>query len=320
MSSHRSVARLLSALFATVALFAACGSSSTATTAGTASTIPTDTSASKPAASLRISSIPDQDPAKVAARDGAMAEYLRAKLGVSVEVVPVTDYAASVSLFKAGDLDLVFYGGLTGVQARLRSPGSVLIAQRDVDDAFRSVFIANASAGVAPVSGIDGLKTLAGKRFTFGSESSTSGRLMPQYFLDKAGLDAEKDFAGPAGFSGSHDKTVDLVQSGTYQAGALNLQVWKSRIEKGTVDTTKVVEVFVTPSYRDYHWLASAGMTQRFGAGFTDKVKAAILGLDGADSTQAPVLQAYGAKSFIPTTAENYTEIEAIGRKLQLIN
>jgi ABC-type phosphate/phosphonate transport system substrate-binding protein len=49
-----------------------------------------------------------------------MASYLSTKLGRKVQYVPVTDYAASVSLFRTGDLDMVFFGGLTGVQAGSR--------------------------------------------------------------------------------------------------------------------------------------------------------------------------------------------------------
>ena len=268
---------------------------------------------------LKISAIPDQDPAKLATINQAMAGYLAAELGVKVEFVPVTDYAATVSLFKTGDLDMVFFGGLTGVQARRQAPGAVLLAQRDIDDAFQSVFIANASAGIQPITDVTQLSVLKGKRFTFGSESSTSGRLMPEYFLDQAGLSSDKDLGGPPGYSGSHDKTVDLVQSGTYEAGALNLQVWKARKEKGTVDLAKVTEVFTTPTYHDYHWMAGPKTNERFGAGFTDRLTAALLSLDGSDPEQAKLLALYGAKRLVPTTAENYREIEEIGRKLKLV-
>ena len=306
------------------AILAACGDDSTMKTAGSPASTTLGSSASSTSApvtrTLKISAIPDQDPQKLAAREGAMATYLNAKLGVKVEYVPVSDYAASVTLFKTGDLDLVFYGGLTGVQARLQTPGSTLIAQRDIDDAFRTVFIANAAAGIAPISDVKSLTVFKGKRFTFGSESSTSGRMMPEYFLDQAGVLSEKDFAGLPGYSGSHDKTIDLVQSGTFDGGALNVSVWNSRKKAGTVDTTKVVEIYTTPSYRDYHWIAGPKTDERFGAGFTEKVRAAILGLDYTDADQAKVLDGYAAKKFIETKADNYKEIESIGRKLKLIN
>jgi phosphonate transport system substrate-binding protein len=267
---------------------------------------------------LHISAIPDQDPAKLATREDALAAYLGDALGAKVEYVAVADYAASVSQFTTGDLDVVFYGGLTGVQARLRNPDSTVLAQRDIDDAFRSVFIASAASGLQPVSDVAGLSELRGRRFTFGSETSTSGRLMPQYFLDQAGV-GQSDFSGRAGFSGSHDKTIDLVQAGTFEGGALNLQVWTSRQAAGTVDRSKVVEVFVTPPYHDYHWIASSSLDERFGDGFTAKVKDALLALDGSTADEVEILKLYGAGKVIPTDVDNYREIEAIGRKLGLV-
>ncbi len=316
-TSHRRT-RATIALLAFVALAAvACGSDKTST-AGSSSASPS-TAAVDPNRTLKISAIPDQDPAKLATINASMAAYLSTALDRKVQYVPVTDYAASVSLFKTGDLDMVFFGGLTGVQARLQTPGSTILAQRDIDDAFQTIFIANTSTGIKPVTDVKGLTALKGKRFTFGSESSTSGRLMPEYFLDQAGMSSDKDFSGPPGYSGSHDKTIDLVTSGTYEAGALNLQVWKTRLAAGTVDLTKVSEVFTTPSYHDYHWIAGPQTNARFGAGFTDQIKAALLALDDANPDQAKLLDLYGAKMFIPTDVANYTQIESIGRKLKLI-
>lgn len=268
---------------------------------------------------LKISAIPDQDPAKLSTINTTMATYLAGALGVKVEYVPVTDYAASVSLFRTGDLDMVFFGGLTGVQARLQTPGATLIAQRDIDDAFQSVFITSTASNIAPITDAKQLSSLKGKRFTFGSESSTSGRLMPEYFLDQAGIASDKDFAGQPGYSGSHDKTIDLVTAGTYDAGALNLQVWKTRTANGTIDSSKVTAMFITPAYRDYHWIAGPKTNERFGAGFTDKVTAAMLALDYNNPAHKQLLDNYGAKKFVATNAGNYREIESIGRKLKLI-
>jgi phosphonate transport system substrate-binding protein len=270
-------------------------------------------------ATLRISAIPDRDPAELASRENALAAYLAGVLGVQVSYVPVTDYAASVSLFRTGDLDLVFYGGLTGVQARQQVPDAALLAQRDVDATFRSVFIVNKSSGVGKLTSVRDLAALRSKRFTFGSESSTSGRLMPEYFLAQAGVTSTEDFAGPPGYSGSHDKTIDLVQSGSYEAGALNVQVWQDRLKAGTVDLDRVQEVFTTPSYHDYHWMAGPGVDARLGAGFTDRLRTALLDLDGSDPGEQAVLDRYGAKSLVPTAPQNYDQIEEIARQLGLL-
>ena len=146
---------------------------------------------------LRISAIPDQNPEKLNRLYGLVADELSESLGRKVVYVPMVDYSAAVTAFRKGDLDLVWFGGLTGVQARLQTPGARVLAQRDVDAAFHSLFIGNreATAGLQPIRSAADLKQLRGRRFTFGSESSTSGRLMPQYFLQQGGVKLT-DFAG----------------------------------------------------------------------------------------------------------------------------
>jgi phosphonate transport system substrate-binding protein len=176
---------------------------------------------------LEIGAIPDQDPQKLQRQYDKLATYLEKELGVPVEYKPVTDYTAAVTAFKVGDLDLVWFGGLTGVQARLQVPGAEAIAQRDVDEKFHSLFITNKKTGLKPFKDISDLKQFKGRTFTFGSESSTSGRLMPQYFLQQAGLKLE-DFKGEVGFSGDHDKTIKLVEAGTYDVGAVNKKSGKN--------------------------------------------------------------------------------------------
>ena len=267
---------------------------------------------------LRISAIPDQDPEKLNRLYGDLATYLADELGVEVEYVPVTDYAASVSAFRIGDLDAVWFGGLTGVQARLLTPGATAVAQRDIDEQFTSVFIARTDSGIDPVDDVDGLSVVAGRSLTFGSESSTSGRLMPQSFLDQAGVGVD-DLAGQPGFSGSHDATIELVAAGTFEVGALNSQVWDAAVEEGTVDTDEVQVIFTTPPYYDYHWVVRPDLDERFGDGFTTAFTEALLALDADDPDQAAILELFGAGAFIETADENYADIEAVGRQAGLI-
>lgn len=267
---------------------------------------------------LVIGAIPDQEPQELQRLYGQVSEYLSEALGVPVEYLPVTDYTAAVSLFRIGDLDLVWYGGLTGVQARLQVEGAHAIVQRDIDATFHSVFISNASSGIEPFEDVLELSALEGTRFTFGSESSTSGRLMPQYFLSEAGLTLES-FDGEVGFSGDHDKTIALVEAGTYEAGVLNEQVWVSRLEEGSVDTTKVIELFRTPSYHDYHWVIHPEVEDLYGKGFTDAVTQAFLSLDASAPAQSRILDLFGADSFVATIDANYRQIEEVGRASGLI-
>lgn len=275
---------------------------------------PAAAQASRPV--LRISAIPDQNPEKLNRLYGQVAQQLSQQLGVPVQYVPVIDYPAAVSAFRTGNLDLVWFGGLTGVQARLQRPGAQVIAQRDIDAAFHSVFIANKASGLQPFNSIKGLRELKGKRFTFGSESSTSGRLMPQFYLQQAGVKLS-DFAGGApGFSGSHDATIALVQSGAYQAGAVNEQVWKANLRSGKANRSKVIAIWRTPGYPDYHWIGQPNLDARFGKGFTAKLRGAIVSWRPTNPEQKAILLLFGAQQFTAAKASDYAPIERVGRQI----
>ena len=263
-----------------------------------------------------ISAIPDQDPEKLNRGYTALTDYLSKELGVAVTYKPVTDYAAVVTAFKVGDVDMVWFGGLTGVQARLQVAGAQAILQRDIDEKFTSTFIASKASGIAPVTDGKALAAaLKGRTFTFGSDSSTSGRLMPQYFMQQGGL-ALGDLKGEAGFSGSHDKTIKLVEAGTYEAGALNSQVWASRVKKGEVDLNKVQVIWQSPTFYDYHWIIRPDVAANFGPDFVAKLKAAFTKLNADNAEQKEIMSFFGAKTFIETKNENYAAIEKVGREI----
>ncbi|HEY9606956.1 MAG TPA: putative selenate ABC transporter substrate-binding protein [Allocoleopsis sp.] len=297
---------LLSSLLLVVLPLAACSpqsSTQTATNAGTETK------------TLTLGAIPDQDPQKLQRQYDKVAAYLQKELGVPVKYKPVTDYSAAVTAFKVGDLELVWFGGLTGVQAALQVPGAEAIAQRDVDEQFHSLFIANKKSGLKAFQDVSGLKELKGHTFTFGSESSTSGRLMPQYFLQSAGVKLQ-DFKGQPGFSGDHDKTIKLVEAGTYDVGAVNEKVWQKRVKEKEIDLNKVEVLWRTPAYYDYHWVINPEVKQKFGDDFVKKVQNAFLKLDPNVPEQKEILDLFEAKKFIVTKNSNYAQIEKIGRAI----
>lgn len=308
--------KILASLFAFFLLLSACGSDDSSEDATT-----DDSSENGAAASsdfegpLVIGAIPDQDPEVLARNYDLVANYLADELGVEVQFEPVTEYDAAVTAFRVGDLDLVWFGGLTGVQARLQVDGAEAIAQRDIDEEFTSVFIATTDSGIEPISDVAGLEVVAGRTLTFGSDSSTSGRLMPQSFLSEAGV-ALDDLNGEPGFSGSHDATIELVEAGTFEVGALNSQVWKARVEAGEVDLEKVQLIFETPTYYDYHWVARPEL----GADLQSQIVDALKKLDPADEDEATILEFFGAGSFIETNSENYASIESVGREIGKID
>jgi phosphonate transport system substrate-binding protein len=265
---------------------------------------------------LHIGAIPDQNPEKLNRLYSSLSAELSDQLKVPVEYVPVSNYPAAVTAFRTGSLDFVWFGGLTGVQARLQTPGAKVLAQRDIDAKFTSVFIANGASGLRPFSTGDQLTNLKGRRLSFGSESSTSGRLMPQYFMSQNGVGTDELAGGAPGFSGSHDATIAVVQSGAYEVGALNEQVWKSNVEDGRADPNKVSVIWRTPPYVDYHWVARPDLDERFGNGFTNKVQTALLAITADTPRGETILELFGAAEFIPAQNSDYDKIEAVGRQL----
>ena len=255
-----------------------------------------------------VAGIPDQNVGELTRQYDRFTEKLGEELGVTVKYVPTIDYAATVLAFARGDVHLAWFGGLTGVQARILVPGSIAIAQRARDAEFHSVFIHNTSVEVKNLSDLQGL------RFSFGDENSTSGHLMPRHFLLEAGINADVYFDGAPMYSGSHDKTWLLVQGGGAQAGALSEAVWEKALEQGKVDSAKVRVFFTTPPYFDYNWTVHPDSDDLFGEGFIERVQSAIMTLNDPE-----ILRLFSADSFIESSNSNYRQIEDIARSLDII-
>jgi phosphonate transport system substrate-binding protein len=257
---------------------------------------------------FRITAIPDESPTELARKAGPLVKYLERQIGMKVEWTPVTDYAAAVEALINKKVDMAWFGGFTFVQANVRSGGKVIpIVQREEDEKFRSVFITTDPS-------IKSLTDLRGKDVTFGSQSSTSGHLMPRSFLLQAGIDPDKDFHRVA-YSGAHDATVAAVASGKVQAGALNISVWEKLVSEKKVDTDKVRVFYTTPPYYDYNWSVLADMP----TALREKLTVAFLALDKNTPEGKEILELQRATRFIPTKAENYKGIEAAARSASLL-
>jgi phosphonate transport system substrate-binding protein len=257
---------------------------------------------------LRVSAIPDEAPTELQRKFKPLGEYLEKKLAMKVEFTPVTDYAASVEGLVNGKLDMVWFGGFTFVQANHMSKGKVVpLVQRAEDEKFRSVFVTTNKA-------INSLADLKGKTLSFGSESSTSGHLMPRSFLLAAKIDPDTDLKRIS-FSGAHDATVAAVAGGKVDAGALNISVWEKLNEQKKVDPNVVRVFYTTPAYFDYNWTVRSDMPDALKKKITD----AFLALDSAKPEDKAILDLQRASKFIPTKAANYTNIEAAAKNAGLL-
>lgn len=258
---------------------------------------------------FRVTTIPEEAATEQVRKFTPIAAYLEKRLGMKVEFTPVNDYPAAVEALVNKKVDLVWFGGFTHVQAQLRSGGKIIpIAQREEDTRFQSVFIAKTD------SGIKALADLKGKQVSFGSQSSTSGHLMPRNFLLEAGINPEKDFKRIA-YSGAHDATIASVVSGKVEAAALDITVWRKFVAENKVDTKAVNVFYTTPPFFNYNWSVHADMP----AALRETVTKALLDLDAGTPEGKEILQLNRATRYIPTKAENYKGLEAAGRSAGLI-
>ncbi len=260
-----------------------------------------------------FTAIPDQDQTRLNSRFNALANYLTEKLGVQCRFVAMKSYPAAVIAFRSNQVQLGWFGGLSGVRARQLTPGAKAIAQGAEDKTFRTFFIAHHLSGLKASD--DFPNGLAGKTFTFGSKSSTSGRLMPDYYIRQHSGKSPAELFQRVGFSGDHSRTIALVQSGIYQLGAVNFKVWENEFRAGKIDMNKISVIWITPPYPDYQWTLRGDVDQIWGDGFEQRVRQTILSLKDPE-----ILASFPRSSFIPASNDDYLPILNIGREIGLID
>ncbi|MBK9383324.1 MAG: putative selenate ABC transporter substrate-binding protein [Planctomycetes bacterium] len=264
-------------------------------------------------ATLRFSAIPDQSSTELREKFDRVAAYLERRLGVPVSYQPAADYAASVEMFRHGDVLLAWFGGLTHLQAVDAVPGARAIAQGEEDRAFTTTFVAHRDTGLAKSAEFP--REIADFPFAFGAESSTSGRLMPEHYLRReTGLDAQRFFQHALVFSGSHDKTLALVAAGNLKCGAVSSAVYEASVSAGKIDPELVRAIWVTPPFPDYNFTAHPELETRFGAGFTAKLTAALLEMD-----EPALLAAFPRRRLVAAQNSDFEPLRSIARDLGLL-
>jgi phosphonate transport system substrate-binding protein len=260
-----------------------------------------------------FTAIPDQNEAELVRRFEQVADYLSVQLEVDARYIPVKSYPAAITAFRNNQVQLGWFGGLSGVQARQAVPGSQAIAQGYEDQFFKSYFIAHRSTGIT--AGEQLPLAIAGKTFTFGSKGSTSGRLMPEFHIRESFGKAPEQLFSRVGFSGDHSRTIALVQSGAFEVGALNYAVWEKAVAQGTVDTDQVAVIWTTPEYADYQWTVRGDIDEQFGASFKDRLTRALLAID-----DRAILESFPRSSFVPADNDVYRAIRQTARDIGLLD
>ncbi len=276
-------------------------------------TLLTTFSAHSESKTLVFSAIPDQNQSQLTQRFTKVAKYLSSSLNVPVKYVPVKSYAAAITAFRNNQVQLAWFGGLSGVRARALVDQSEAIAQGVEDTQFKTYFIAHSSTGLKLSDKIPaGVKD---KNFTFGSKGSTSGRLMPEFYLREQFNQPPEKIFSRVGFSGNHSRTIALVQTGAYQVGAVNYKVWQKELKDGKIDTSKVSIIWQTPTYPDYQWSVRGDVDSIWGKGFKQKIKQALL-----DMKDPELLNAFPRSAFINADNDDYLPILKTAKKIGLID
>nr|WP_320822903.1 putative selenate ABC transporter substrate-binding protein [Reinekea sp.] len=265
------------------------------------------------AESFTFTAIPDADASRLQERFDKVADYLSAELGVDVKYIPVKSYAAAITAFKNNQVQLAWFGGLSGVQARRLVANSEAIAQGYEDQLFKTYFIAHHSAGLTAANTFP--TGIQGKTFTFGSKGSTSGRLMPEFHIRESLNVAPEQAFTRVGFSGDHSQTIAQVQAGAYQIGAVNYQVWETERANGKIDPTTGSGIWSTPTYPDYQWTIRGDVDARYGENFKARVTQALLNMSDPD-----LLASFPRQSFVPASNQDYAPIENTAQAIGLLD
>jgi phosphonate transport system substrate-binding protein len=252
---------------------------------------------------LRVSMVPSTDPGKILRESEPLVAYLKDKTGRDVSFTVPTNYASVVEALANDQVDIAYLGGFTYVQASRRA-GIVPLVQRDRDQSFHSLFITPAKSTIVT------LADLKGHSFAFGDVNSTSGHLMPEYFMRRANVDP--DVIAKAAYTGGHDATALAVANGRIDAGALDEAVFERMTKEGKVDASKVRVFFTTPPFFDYVWAARKGLDPRV----RDAFSAGLLGLTSQD---APVLQVLQAKVYVKADDRSYDPLRRAATEAGLL-
>ena len=255
---------------------------------------------------LRVGVLPDQSEEQLRLLYEPLLAYLEAATDLDLELIVPDGYRELLDEFAAGRVQLAWFGGVTFVQAVQRSGAEPLVL-RDVDLEFTSDFL------VARHAGAESLEELAGCRFAFGPRLSTSGHLMPRYFLGERGIEPEEHF-GEVRHSAGHDQTARWVQDGAVHLAVVNSQVVESMLREGRLSPERVRVLERTPPFRNYVWAVQADLAPRL----RGRLLNAFLALASDVPEQAAILESLGAQGFLPASRQDYVELEAAATQLGL--
>lgn len=249
---------------------------------------------------LRIGVEPDENSEVVLTRYAPLLNYLSETLGVTCQFIPFRSYSEQRVSFLAGEVDLAFFGGAGFVYTNDEN-GALPIAMRDRDLEFTSYFLVG---GNSLVQSLDDLK---GTSMAFGSEDSTSGHFMPDFFLEQQGI-VPDTFFSELSYSGAHDTTAYWVRDGKVSVGVANSIIIDTMFEDGRLKKEEVRILLETPPYVNYVWT----LHPKYSGAAEVAVRDAFLALSRSNAKHEDILDALDAGYFLPASVGDFEDLKTI--------
>ena len=246
---------------------------------------------------LIIGVLPDRSSEELLSRYTPLVDYLEAATGQPISLVLPDDYADLLQTFTEGELHMAFFGGLTFVRAEQAVNAEPLV-MRDVDVAFRSCYVSR------PDDPRQALAEFENSSFSFGSELSTSGHMMPRFFMQQSGIVPE-EFFGSIVYSGTHDKTAHGVADSVVDIGVMNCSILEQMLNAGTLSEDRIRVFARTPAYVDYVWAVQQDLNEERKRELVD----AFLALDVTNEKHAEILSLSGARVFLPAGRADFEDV-----------
>ena len=256
---------------------------------------------------LRISLVPDEGGDKKYKRYVAILDRFEESTGISYKYVPAKSYEDLVEKFINNEVDFAYFGGLAFLKAHKEVNAEPLV-MRDIDLKFTSYFLASGN------SNLKNIKDFKGKTLSFGSKLSTSGHLMPRYFMMQEGVIPETFFSKII-YSGAHDKTALLIRDGKADIGVSNSKVIDNMYSTGELKTKDVKIIKTSPPYPDYVWAVQNYLPQSLKNSLRDTFTSLLY----SDEMDRPLLNNVSSKLFIKADMADFKPLEDIAYKLKLL-
>ena len=255
---------------------------------------------------LRVGVLPDESPGALRARHAPLLRYLGGELQLPCTLVIPKDYADLVRLFEKGELDLAFLGGYTFVSVEART-GAIPIVMRDVDTRATSYFL------VRTDDRRESIREFGNARFAFGSELSTSGHVMPRYFLRQEGIEPE-EFFSEVRYSGAHDRTAYLVRDKEVDIGVANSAVIDDMFEQGRLNRKNIWILWQSPTYANYVWAVPRTVPDEQ----RSRMMEAFLALSSATEGHTEILKLQQAGGFLPVIEDDFSRLRQIAAQVEI--